>query len=172
MRIDLCVTMDIEEIKLLSDYYAQQAQGGQGYNFYNGELYQNGYGIGSFLGGMFRGLNMLLKGGSKMLGRHLLGAATNVLNDISENPGTLRSSLKRRGLDTLDSLSSEVLSKMRGVGYTKRKRRNVKKSNKSSGSNKTKKRVTKKKRVKSVTSKPRKGKVVKKKRGTKKDYFG
>ena len=40
-------------------YYSHQA--GSGYNVYGGAPYQEGYGIGSFLGGLFRSVFPLLK---------------------------------------------------------------------------------------------------------------
>lgn len=43
--------MENDEIAVLSQYYLNQSGFGNGY--YNGQIYQKGYGVGSFLGGNY-----------------------------------------------------------------------------------------------------------------------
>lgn len=111
--------MDIEEVKALTHHY------GGGYNYFNGQIHQRGYGIGSFLGGMFRGLIPLFKSGSKMIGRELLTSASNILNDLNTNQTDFKSSLKHNGLNALRNLTIGVADKMKGGKFVlsrKRKR--------------------------------------------------
>lgn len=114
--------MDIDEVKMLTQYYSNQVGG----NYLVGNYYQRGYGIGGFLGGMMRGLMPILKSGFKMIAPHLLNSTSNILNDISgNNPTDFRTSVKNNGLDVLKNITSDVASRMRGGGglaVRKRKR--------------------------------------------------
>lgn len=58
--------MDSEDIGL-TRYYMSQAGSGIG-EIYSGPIYQKGYGLGSYLGGLFRGILPILKrGGANMV---------------------------------------------------------------------------------------------------------
>jgi hypothetical protein len=104
------------EIDLLSNYYMNQAGGGG--QTYTGPLYQRGYGIGSFLGGLFRGVLPLLKRGGLAIGKEIFNSGTNILNDISENiPANV--ALKSRSKQAYANLKRKAVSKMNGSGAKK-----------------------------------------------------
>lgn len=72
------------EHDIYSEYYLNQA--GSGFsNIYAGPSYQRGYGIGSFLGGLFRSVYPLLKKGTVALGSELLKTGASCLGDLSHS---------------------------------------------------------------------------------------
>lgn len=120
--------IDRDEVSMLVDYYSRQAQQGGGMSyFYLPHVSQRGSGVGSWLAGAARGLIPLLRKGSAFLAPYLAKTAANVMNDYASNPSndTFRSSLKSHGIDSLDNLSSDAISKMRGgrLGMMKRRRK-------------------------------------------------
>lgn len=100
---------------IYTEYYLNQA--GSGFsNVYAGPAYQRGYGVGSFLGGLFRSLYPLLKKGSVALGSELLKAGASCISDMSHN-GDPQEVFKKRGKETVQNLSKRVADHMFGKGY-------------------------------------------------------
>lgn len=100
---------------IYAEYYLNQA--GSGYsNVYAGPVYQKGYGIGSFLGGLFRSAFPLLKKGASAVGNELLKSGKNILFDIarSEDPQQV---IKKRGKETIENISRLASERMFGSGY-------------------------------------------------------
>lgn len=106
----------------LTAYYVNQS-GGRLANFgtfYSGSPYvQEGGGIGSFLGGLFRMIRPVLFSGAKALGRESLSAGANILSDIAT---------RKKGEKVKDIVATRVnestrklVNKMQGRGR-KRKR--------------------------------------------------
>lgn len=103
------------EHDVYTEYYVNQA--GSGFsNIYAGPAYQRGYGIGSFLGGLFRSVYPLLKKGSFALGSELLKTGASCLGDISrsEDPQEV---FKKRGKEVVNNLSRRATDHMFGSGY-------------------------------------------------------
>lgn len=128
-------------------YYVNQAGSGVG-NFYSGPIYQRGYGVGSFLGGLFRSVLPLLKKGSLALGRELISCGTNVMDDI-EQKVPVDVAVARHGLKSLSNLKRKVAN-MTGNGY-----KGVKKA-KSTQSRNSDRAVPKNKKKKSAKAKTKK----------------
>lgn len=151
---DSCSAIKMTMEDVLTRYYLSQAGSGIG-DFYSGPIYQRGYGIGSFLGGLFRTALPLLRRGGIAVTKELLSGGTNFLNDI-ENNISPRSAFNNRASETVSNLKRKVMhgegfipigrAKKRHLGSVRRavktKRRVVKKKPKSQ---KKKKRVSKKK---------------------------
>lgn len=140
-----------EDYDIYTAYYLNQA--GCGFsNIYAGPMYQKGYGIGSFLGGLFRSVYPILKKGASIVGSELLKSGSNLISDIAsaQDPQT---AIKRRGKEAINNLSRVVGEKMFGTGYKttkpmKRKHSGSKsqpvKKRKAARASDTKKKVTKK----------------------------
>lgn len=149
--------MDIEDASL-TRYYISQAGSGIG-ELYAGPIYQKGYGLGSFLGGLFRGVLPILKKGG-----------TNVINDIQNNISP-REAIKARGREALQKMAQKA---MFGDGF---KYTSLPKKRQLSGivgqvkTNKKRKTVKKKKTVKKTKKKSAVKKKTKKKKNTSRDIF-
>lgn len=134
---------------IYTDYYLSQA--GSGFSgIYSGPVYQKGYGIGSFLGGLFRTLLPLLKSGSTAVGSELLKSGANILTDIShmEDPQKV---IKKRGKETIDNLGRMVGNAMFGNGY--KRVAGLKRQHSHVESRKSKKRTTKRTKKETVKGK-------------------
>jgi hypothetical protein len=101
-------------------YYVNQAGSGIG-SIYSGPLYQKGYGIGSFLGGLFRACIPFLKKRGVAVGKELFKTGIEVLGDVQENE-TLRSSLRKRKADIYEKVRGAAIT---GNGYSKRQKMNI-----------------------------------------------
>jgi hypothetical protein len=139
------------------NYYVNQAGSGMG-AIYSGPLYQKGYGIGSFLGGLFRSVLPMLKSRGLSIGKHLLKAGVDVLGDVQENK-SVKSSLIDRKAEIFQNMKNAVLT---GKGYLRAKSNNFPHSSGISRKSNTiqKKKVKKNKNLKN------------KKKALKKDIFG
>lgn len=102
-------------IDVYTEYYLNQAGSGIG-NIYSGPVYQRGYGIGSFLGGLFRSALPLLRKGSIAIGKELLTAGTNFIDDVQQNKSP-KEALKQRSKETLSNLKIKAINTMKGNGY-------------------------------------------------------
>lgn len=103
------------EHNIYTEYYLNQA--GCGFSaVYSGPIFQKGYGIGSFLGGLFRCAFPILKKTSSVVGAEILKSGCNVLSDVSRNEN-VKNSIKKRGKETINNLSKIVGDKMFGAGY-------------------------------------------------------
>jgi hypothetical protein len=132
-------------------YYINQAGSGIG-TIYSGPLYQKGYGIGSFLGGLFRACIPFLKNRSAAVGKQLLKSGIEVIGDLQEND-SLRNSLRKRKADIFNRVTDAAIS---GNGYLKRQKLN---SNQSA------------KKIRSIKTPKKKAENKKKKKKTIKDIF-
>lgn len=113
------------EHDIYTEYYLNQA--GSGFsNIYAAPSYQRGYGIGSFLGGLFRTVYPILKKGSVALGSELLKTGVSCLGDISRSED-VQEVFKKRGKEVVNNLGRRAADHMFGSGYkstvTSRKRR-------------------------------------------------
>lgn len=108
---------DRDEISTLVDFYSRHSQSGAGMNyFYLPYTSQKGSGIGSFLAGLTRGLIPLLRKGGAFLAPYLAKTAAGVMSDYAANPSntTLKTALKTHGIDSLENITNDALSTMRG----------------------------------------------------------
>lgn len=86
--------INMTDIDIYTEYYLNQFGTGIG-GIYTGPAYQKGYGIGSFLGGLFRTVYPLLSKGTKAIGSEFLKSGVELLSDLTrEDPNT---ALKKRG---------------------------------------------------------------------------
>lgn len=163
------------EHDIYTDYYLNQA--GSGFsNVYAGPSYQRGYGIGSFLGGLFRTVYPLLKKGTIALGSELLKTGASCITDLSRSEDP-RDVFKKRGKETVENLSRRATDHMFGSGYKSqgiiRKRRQsskvsgVVKKRKTTAAGKNKKKPGSKKKAASKKKK----KNTKPKKRTKRDLL-
>lgn len=146
------------EHDIYTEYYLNQA--GSGFsNIYAGPSYQRGYGIGSFLGGLFRTVYPLLKKGSLALGSELLKTGVSCLGDISrsEDPQEV---FKNRGKEAVNNLSRRAADHMFGSGYKNavvgRKRSQSSKTSVAVKRKKVAPKKSKKKQTRKVKAKPKK----------------
>lgn len=100
------------EQDILVKYYMRQAGSGLG-DFYSGPIYQRGYGIGSFLGGLFRRVLPILKMGGIAAGKEILKNGTSFINDVENNVNP-RAALATRARETVDNLKRKL---MYGEGF-------------------------------------------------------
>lgn len=140
-------------------------------NVYRGTPYQRGYGIGSFLGGLFRTVAPILRSGAKAVGKQVLRSGIGFLGDIAAGttpPGHAADARFREFTGTLKRKADEKLERvLRGGGLKRRRVQRVtpqslakllrvrtskrtvrKKKQKKVGRRKQRKRVTKKRKVK------------------------
>lgn len=148
---------------IYTEYYLNQA--GSGFsNIYAGPSYQKGYGIGSFLGGLFRTIYPILKKGSAVFGSELLKSGANIITDLSKNEEP-QQVIKKRGKETINNLSKRVGDHMFGAGYRADGKLKRRQSSATVGSVKKQKKVTKKSsKTKKTTKKTTKKSKNKKKR--------
>lgn len=105
----------------LVHYYVNQAGSGAG-QFYSGSSFQKGYGIGGFLGGLFRNIVLpLFSRGAKAVGREALRAGSHVLADVASGEQSLQNSVQRHASEAGNNLMKKLSQKMAGSGI-KRKR--------------------------------------------------
>lgn len=152
-----------EEDPILTDYYLAQAGSGMG-DLYSGPIYQKGYGIGSFLGGLFRGVLPLLKRGGVAVGKEILNAGTNFITDLQNNMNP-RDALNMRARETIENLKRKALYGEGFIRYGQPRKRQLRVGG-AQGQKKKKKRVTVKKRV--IGNKKKKKPVKKRAAGNKK----
>ena len=88
-------------------------------NVINFNLCFPGYGVGSFLGGLFRHIVPLLKRGSIALGKEVLRSSADVVDDITENNLSLKDAVKKRGNEAVKNLKRKAVAKMSGAGVQK-----------------------------------------------------
>jgi hypothetical protein len=106
------------------NYYVSQAGSGIG-NVYSGVSYQRGFGIGSFLGGLFRTAIPLLSRAGKYLGSELLKTTGHIVTDIAGNT-PWRDSVRTRFADAGDNLTARLGEKVKtmvGSGYKRKGKR-------------------------------------------------
>jgi hypothetical protein len=105
---------DYDEVRALAAFYNNQAGGYYSY-YSNPVLNQKGHGVGSFLGGLFRSVIPLFKTRtSKMIGRRLLSGASDMLNDIRDDPSQFSRSLKRNSFNALKNIRDDLITQRGG----------------------------------------------------------
>jgi hypothetical protein len=113
-------------------YYLHQAgrgigsRGGIGPIYSVPLIYQSGYGIGTFLGGLWRMVRSFLWSGTKTLGRETLRTGGKILSDMADNSdGTPTGHI-------VSNHARDLISKLKGRGR-KRKAANPKKPKRAAG---------------------------------------
>lgn len=102
------------DVDLYTEYYLNQIGTGVG-SIYTGPAYQKGYGVGSFLGGLFRAVYPLLAKSTKAIGSELFKSGVGLLTDLSsEDPDA---AFKKRGKEIIQNLSSRTSNHLFGKGY-------------------------------------------------------
>lgn len=99
--------------KIYTDYYLSQIGGGLndiGPLYVSPRYYQQGRGVGSFLGGIFKYLKPLLYSGLEAIKKQTLKAGVNVLNDIGKRP--FKDILKQQGKQAVDELTEKGMRKL------------------------------------------------------------
>lgn len=93
--------------------YGYQRGGSYGVrNVFVGSRFQRGSGIGSFLGGLFRGSLPYLGRGLRAVGREVLSGGINVLHDLDDEKTNLKESVKNRYRETRDNLERKAKEKI------------------------------------------------------------
>lgn len=102
---------------------------GRGLPTFQGDILQEGYGIGSFLSNLFRSFIPLakkhivpaLKRTATAAGKSLLRSGANVAKDVILERKDIRNSLKRHGKQSVDDLlehvGQELNNRQKGSGY-------------------------------------------------------
>lgn len=113
------------------EYYENQVGGGAVSRYsrfgrvYVGAPYQQGHGIGAFLGGLFRQIMPIFGRAAKAVGKEALSAGMNVVGDVASRQIPLRESLENRltesGLRLKRKATEKLDQIMRGSGYKKRR---------------------------------------------------
>lgn len=143
------------EHDLLFRYYLDQSGSGIG-EFYSGPIYQRGYGIGSFLGGLFKSVVPILKRGGLAVGKEVLKNGANFLNDVHNNVSS-RTAMNNRAKETVDNLTRKLMfGEGFKVGHSTKKRQ--------LGVKPRKVKVKRNKKVKVKRNKVKSKKVVKRKK--------
>lgn len=99
--------------KVYTDYYLSQIGSGLhdiGPLYSSPRFYQQGRGVGSFLGGVFKYLKPLLYSGLKALKKQTLKAGVNVLNDLGKRP--FKDILAQQGKQAVDELTEKGMRKL------------------------------------------------------------
>ena len=104
---------------------AYQEHYGGGFPVFEGEIIQEGYGIGNVLGGLFRTLVPLaskhvlpaLKRTAKTAGKSLLRSGINVVKDVALEKKNLKDSLKRHAKTSVEDLLDSFAKSQKGSGY-------------------------------------------------------
>lgn len=136
---------------IYTEYYLNQA--GSGFsNVYSAPIYQKGYGIGSFLGGLFRTVLPILKKGATVLGSECLNSGKNIISDIVSNQDP-EIVIKKRGKEAIHNLSRVVADKMFGEGYKSMSAKKRKQSDSKSQPVKKRKKTQSKIQVKKTSKK-------------------
>lgn len=151
------------EQDLLVRYYMNQAGSGIG-EFYSGPIYQRGYGIGSFLGGLFKSVLPILKSGGIAVGKEVLKNGANFLNDVQHNVSP-RTAMNIRAKETVDNLKRKLLyGEGFKMGHSTKKRQLGVKPRKVKAKRNKKVKVKRNKKVKVKRNKVKSKKVVKRKK--------
>ena len=105
----------------ISQYYLAQAGGGFG-QYYAGSSYQKGYGIGSWLGGLFRTVLPILRSGAVAVGREAARAGSHVLADVAVGDN-FKESLNKHAGEAVGNLKRRAASAaQQGSGAIKRRK--------------------------------------------------
>lgn len=147
-------------------YYRNQQLGHGIASVYRGAPYQRGYGIGSFLGGLFRTVAPILKSGASTVGEQLLKSGVGFLGDIASgtmHPKSAADARLKEFTGALKRKADDKLEKILHGGGGGSKKRRVDRVTPQSLANLLRGRTsTKKKKKKSVKGKKKSAKGKKK----------
>lgn len=105
----------------ITNYYVSQAQTGSGLPFFAGSSSQRGYGLGSFLGGLFRNVVMpFLSRSARSIGLEAARAGSHILADAASG-SSIRDSMKRHASEAGTNIISKITSGMQGNGIKRSK---------------------------------------------------
>lgn len=97
-------------------YYLNQTRGqyGGALPAYHGVHFQKGYGVGSFLKGLFRSALPIFKSGAQAVGKRALATGLDLAKDYADGKD-FKTALKSRGLEAANSLTSKAVNKARSL---------------------------------------------------------
>lgn len=115
--------------KSFEDHYIGQTnQTGHGLNFYRGNSYQKGFGLGGLFRSFFRAAVPLFKSGAKAVGKQLFRSGVDLLNDVTQGQD-VKTATKRRLKEAGNVLTDKASTKgksMIGSGKRNKKRKRTK----------------------------------------------
>lgn len=95
-------------------------------NYYQGNLYQRGYGFGGIFRSLFRAAVPLFKSGAKAVGKQLLNSGMSLMGDISQGQN-FKMAAKRRLKEAGNNLADKASTKVKNmIGSGRRKKMNKK----------------------------------------------
>lgn len=83
------------------------------------------FGVGSFLGGIFRSVLPLIRKGLPVLTKELMKSSAGILNDVVDSGGSFKESFRKRGRESIRNLANETMRSMSGSGLPPKKRHRV-----------------------------------------------
>lgn len=142
---------------LYRTYYTNQAKGQYGGTLpaFHGIQRQRGYGIGSFLKGLFRSAVPVLKAGAKSIGKTALASGMNLAQDYMDGK-ELKSASRSRALEAANSLTSQAVNRARSLINQKGKGIKRRASSKAVSSSRAKKKKTSTKKARQSSSRKKK----------------
>ena len=104
-----------------TQYYLHQAGGGGISHYYAGAPYQKGYGIGSWLGGLFRSVLPFLSSGAVAVGKEAARAGSHILADVASGQN-FKGSVSKHAEEAVGNLKRKAQAAMQGSGAIKRRK--------------------------------------------------
>ena len=106
-----------------NSYYMQQAGGGLDYNYFRGNVYQQGKGLGKMFSNLFKWVVPLIKThaipkiemGLKSVGREFLSSAANIATDVV-NGRDLKESARENVNNSLNNVKGNIERSLEGSG--------------------------------------------------------
>ena len=86
-------------MSLYIQYYVDQVGGGVR-NVFSGSAYQRGRAVEAWLGELFRKMLPYISSGVKAVGKEILRAGINVLNDVTNNGANFKEAVKLRAKES------------------------------------------------------------------------
>lgn len=109
---------------MYNDYYARQS--GSGMPVYAGSRGQNGYGLGSIFGGLFRSAMPMIKQGLSTFGKQALKSGLEVVSDLADGK-SFKESAQNRFREGIKSFATDMRAQSgNGVGRKRRRKRSLK----------------------------------------------
>lgn len=106
----------------ITQYYLAQAQTGSGMTYFAGSSSQKGYGLGSYLGGLFRSVILpFLSRGARAVGQEAMRAGSHILADAASGSQPFKTSVKRHASAAGENLMNKMASGMNGNGIKRAK---------------------------------------------------
>ena len=106
-----------------NNYYMEQAGGGLDYNYFRGNVYQKGYGLGGTFRRFFKWVIPLIKthavpkieSGFKSVGREFLTSAANIATDVV-NGRDLKESARENVNNSINTVKNRIENSLIGSG--------------------------------------------------------